>query len=131
MRQVCFLLLLPVVSCLAEANAPARGRGGDAGMSAAIAFTLADDSHVALAVYDVKGVVVRTLACGDMQSKGAHTMPWDGCARDGGVTRARPAFLGGGATLSGEFELAACRQGILLLHHSIVDGKLAKVAVGQ
>jgi len=33
--------------------------------------------------------------------------------------------------LSGEIELAAGRQEILLIHHNIVDGKLEKVVVGQ
>jgi len=33
--------------------------------------------------------------------------------------------------LSGEFELAAGRQEILLIHRNMVDGKLEKVAVGQ
>ena len=33
--------------------------------------------------------------------------------------------------LSGEIDLPAGRQEILLIHHNVVDGKLAKVAAGQ
>jgi hypothetical protein len=33
--------------------------------------------------------------------------------------------------LSGEFELAAGRQEILLIHRNVVDGKLEKVSVGE
>ena len=33
--------------------------------------------------------------------------------------------------LSGEIELPAGRQEILLIHHNIVDGKLDKVGIGQ
>lgn len=58
----------------------------------AIKFTLTRDAEVSLAVYDLSGRLVRTLASGTLLGAGDHEEVWDGRNRSGGAAPAGVYF---------------------------------------
>jgi flagellar hook assembly protein FlgD len=52
-------------------------------LAADIAFTLDKPGRVSLAIYDTKGIQVRTLRNAEPLEAGKHTIVWDGLDRNG------------------------------------------------
>ena len=61
--------------------------------SAEVGFTLPVATHVSLAIYDLMGREVRSMARGEWLRPGTHRMTWDGRRNDGGEAAAGVYFV--------------------------------------